>query len=364
MQDSSTGATEQSVDWTRRVAPTAKEQPAQTQEADRHTALSSAHVLWAGVAFSALFTLLIWALDSRLSSIELLPDTGATWYYWKLPSPTFWTRATGWGFYLAHQLAIWGIIYYAQTYRKHGYTKGIHKANITALAANAFFIFLHLIQTHIWYDGLAQDTPIWSSQGAVIVLLVWVLLMENKRRGQFFGKPAPFSSEVVRFARAYHGYFFAWAIIYTFWFHPMVSTSGHLIGFFYMFLLLLQGSLFYTRIHTNRWWTFTLELLVLVHGTLVAVMQGNGLWPMFFFGFAGILVVTQMHGLGFSLWSRLLILGAFVASSLLIYGQLGWGRLSEIVYIPLIEYASVFALAGIFWLGLWIARSVRRPRHA
>ena len=232
------------------------------------------------------------------------------------------------------------------------------------MAANAFFIFLHLIQKHIWYDGLAQDTPIWSSQGAVIVLLVWVLLMENRLRGQFFGKPAPFSSEVVRFARAYHGYFFAWAIIYTFWFHPMVSTSGHLIGFFYMFLLLLQGSLFYTRIHTNRWWTFTLELLVLVHGTLVAVMQGNGLWPMFFFGFAGILVVTQMHGLGFSLWSRLLILGAFVASALLIYGQLGWGRLSEIVYIPLIEYVSVFALAGIFWLGLWIARSVRQPRHA
>ena len=71
-----------------------------------------------------------------------------------------------------------------------------------------------------------------------------------------------------------------------------------------------------------------------------------------------------MHGLGFSLWSRLLILGAFVASALLIYGQLGWGRLSEIVYIPLIEYVSVFALAGIFWLGLWIARSVSRPRHA
>jgi hypothetical protein len=95
MQDTSTGATEQSVDWTRRVAPTAKEQPAEKQEANRHTALSAAHVLWAGVAFSALFTLLIWALDSRLAGIELLPDTGATWYYWKLPSPTFWTRATG-----------------------------------------------------------------------------------------------------------------------------------------------------------------------------------------------------------------------------------------------------------------------------
>ena len=333
-------------------------------EAKRWPALSSTQVLWAGVAFSALFTALVWALDYRLQGIELLPDTGATWYYWKLPAPTFWTRATSWGFYLAHQLVIWGIVYYAQTHRKHRYTKGLHLANVWALAANAFFILVHLAQTHIWYDGLAQDTPIWSSQGAVIVLLVWVLLMENNRRGQFFGRPAPFSKEVVRFARTYHGYFFAWAIIYTFWFHPMVSTSGHLIGFFYMFLLLLQGSLFYTRIHTNRWWTFTLELLVLVHGTLVAVMQGNGLWPMFFFGFAGILVITQMYGLGLSLHVRLVVLGAFIALALLVYGQLGWARINEIVRIPLIEYASVFALAGIFWLGLWVARRLRREQMA
>ena len=176
--------------------------------------------------------------------------------------------------------------------------------------------------------------------------------MENNRRGQFFGRPVPFPKEVIRFARANHGYFFAWAIIYTFWFHPTVSTSGHLIGFFYMFLLLLQGSLFYTRIHTNRWWTFTLELAVLVHGTLVAVMQGNGIWPMFFFGFAGILVITQMYGLGLSLRVRLLILAGFVASSLFTYGQLGWAKLNEVVRIPLIEYAAVFLLAGIFWLGL------------
>ena len=288
--------------------------------------LSSSLVLWGGVAFSALFTLLIWALDSRLDSVALLPDAGATWYYWKLPEPTFWTRATSWGFYLAHQLAIWGILYYAQSFRKHSYTKGLHRANIWALAANAFFIFLHLVQTHIWYDGLAQDTPIFSSQGAVIVLLVWVLLMENNRRGQFFGKPVPLSQEVIRFARAYHGYFFAWAIIYTFWFHPMVSTTGHLIGFFYMFLLLVQGSLFYTRIHVNRWWTFALEVTVLVHGTLVAFMQGNGLWPMFFFGFAGILVITQMYGLGLSMQNRLLILGIFVASTLYIYNQ---GRVGQ-----------------------------------
>jgi len=125
----------------------------------------------------------------------------------------------------------------------------------TALAASAFFILLHFVQTHIWYDGLAQDVSIFSSQGSVIVLLVWVLLMENNRRGMFFGKKLPIKQEIIRFARKYHGYFFAWATIYTFWYHPMVNTSGHLIGFLYMFLLMLQGSLFFTRIHTNRWWT-------------------------------------------------------------------------------------------------------------
>ena len=339
-----TGGSEQPTLWYEGTANSTREQIPATAETQKASQLSSSLVLWAGVVFSALFTLLIWALDFRLSSIEILPDSGAAWYYWKLPAPTFWTRATSWGFYLAHQLAIWGIIYYVQTYRKHLYTNGIHKANIVALAANAFFIFLHLIQTHIWYDGLAQDTPIWSSQGAVIVLLVWVLLMENNRRGRFFGRLAPFPKEVIRFARANHGYFFAWAIIYTFWFHPSVSTSGHLIGFFYMFLLLLQGSLFYTRIHTNRWWTFTLELAVLVHGTVVAVMQGNGL--------------------GLSLRVRLLILAGFVASALFTYGQLGWARLNEIVRIPLIEYAAVFLLAGIFWLGLRTARTVKQLRQA
>ena len=52
--------------------------------------------------------------------------------------------------------------------------------------------------------------------------------------------------------RKYHGYVFAWATVYTFWYHPMENTAGHLIGFFYMFLLLLQGSLFLTRIHINK----------------------------------------------------------------------------------------------------------------
>ena len=316
-----------------------------------------------GVLFSLAFTALIAWAGYRLDSIPLLPDQGASWYYWKLPSPTFWSRASVWGLYLAHQLAAFGLIFYAQR-RVGKYTSGLHKVNVVALGANALFILLHFVQTHLWYDGLAQDVSIWSSQGSVIVLLVWILLMENPRRGLFFGKRAPVSKEIVRFARKYHGYFFAWAVVYTFWYHPMVSTLGHLIGFLYMFLLMLQGSLFFTRVHMNRVWTFALEFSVLIHGTLVAVMQGNGIWPMFAFGFGGVFVITQMHGLGLSRLMRGLLLAAYVGAVLWVYSDRGWVQLNEIIRIPVIDYVAVFVLAGLFGAGLWVARKIRGLRSS
>ena len=314
--------------------------------------------LWAGIAFSLAFTGLIAWAGQRLDAIELLLDQGAAWYFWKLPEPTFWTRFSAWSLYLAHQLFAWGLIYYAQKNVRR-YTTGLKPINIIALASTAVFIVLHFIQTHIWYDGLAQDVSVFSSQGSVIVLLVWVLIMENNRRGMFFGKKLPLGKEVVRWARTYHGYFFAWATIYTFWFHPMVATPGHLVGFIYMFLLLLQGSLMYTRVHINRYWTLALEVMVLVHGTLVAFAQGQELWPMFFFGFGGIFVITQMHGLGLKLWARIGILAGYVGLVVAVYSQLGWSRLNEIVRIPVIDYLAVLVLAALIAGGLWIARRIR-----
>jgi hypothetical protein len=309
--------------------------------------------LCGGILFSLAFSALIWWAGQRLASVPHLPDIGPSWYYWKLPEATFWSRATSWGFYLLHQFTIWGLIYYAQ---KQGvrYTTSLHSFNVAALAANALFILLHLVQTQIWYDGLAQDVSIWSSQGSVIVLLVWVLLMENRRRGMFFGKKLPIRQQIIRFARKYHGYFFAWATIYTFWYHPMEPTSGHLIGFFYMFLLLLQGSLFFTRIHTNRWWTVSQEVIVLAHGALVAIMQGNALWRMFGFGFGGIFVITQMHGLGLSRWVRWVILGLYIAAALVAYGLYDLTNIHQIFWIPTIEYLGVLLLAAIFGAGLWL----------
>lgn len=313
--------------------------------------------LWGGILASLALTGLIWALGARLDAVPLLPDQGASWYYWKLPTPTFWSRATAWGFYLLHQVTIWGLIWYAQTRIKR-YATGLHLINWIALGANGFFVLLRLLQSHIWYDGLAQDVSIWSSQGSVVVLLVLVLIMENRRRGIFFGKPAPLSRDVVDAVRTYHGYFFAWAIIYTFWYHPTIATTGHLWGFFYTFLLLLQGSLFFTRIHVNRWWTLTQEVLVLVHGAIVAVGQGGGLWPMFAFGFGGIFVITQMHGLGWSRRTRWAAGMLYIVAAVLVYGGAELWRLNEIIRIPVIDYVLVFVLTWLIGGLLWAWRKL------
>ena len=317
--------------------------------------------LWGGIAFSAVFTILIWAADPLFSKFILDPGDGTLIFYdWQLAEHTFWGRLTAWGFYAMHQIVFWALIYVAQT-RVKTYSKGLHAINVWALGLNAFFIVLHLIQTQVWYDALAMDMSSYTSQGSVILMLCAILVIENKRRGMFFGTKAPFSERVVSFARKYHGYLFSWAIVYTFWFHPMVGTPGHLAGFFYMFLLMLQGSLFLTRIHVNKWWTLVQEVTVLVHGSLVAIFQGADLWKMFAFGFAAMFVVTQMHGLNLSRLTRWLI-GLGYAIAVIVAYQADWSRLNEIIRIPVIEYLVAFVMAGLVALGLWIAGRFKKPQ--
>ncbi len=325
--------------------------------------------MWLGVGFAFVFTAIIYIASPSLDGFRaiLLPDQGASWYYWKLPEPTVITRLSVWGMYLAHQFALWGLIWYAQT-RVRKYSSGLHPVNIAALAVNALFVVLHFIQTHVWYDGLAQDVSIFSSQGAVIVMLIWIMLMENNRRGVFAGKPLPIGKRVVQFARKYHGYFFAWAIIYTFWYHPMETTPGHLMGFFYTFLLLLQGSLFLTRIHVNKWWMFMQEIIVLAHGTIVAIIQGNNMWPMFFFGFFGIFIITQMHGLGLSRWVRWLFFGGYVAGALIVFSQIYTNRpfdkIWQLAAIPAIDYLALVVMALLFAIGIWVYDRLRGKQNA
>jgi hypothetical protein len=306
-----------------------------------------------GIAAAFLATLVIWLLGGRLEGIERLPDQGPSWYEWKLPQPTGFTRAVVWSMYGAHQLAWWGLIAVAQR-RRMRWDDRITDLHKWGLGMQVGFVALHLAQTHWTYDGLAQDVSIWSSLASVAVLLVWVLLLENGRRGMAFGRPMPLPKGVGQAAVKYHGYYFAWAITYTLWYHPMEATSGHLAGFFYMFLLMVQGVLFFTPAHRDRRWTLMLEMAVVAHGTTVAWMQPEGLWPMFLFGFLAIFIVTQMHGMGWSRRTRWALGGAYLAGIVAVYAVRGPSNWHEVLRIAVIDYVGVGILVLLLWpLARW-----------
>jgi hypothetical protein len=294
----------------------------------------------------------ILAVGPYSEGLLLEPDKGDMWYFWQLAEPTAITRLMAWVPFSLHWIAMWYLISRGRSERP-SYIFGLHSFSLWALAVNAFFILLHIAQTKIWYDGLAQDTHEATSMGSVIIMLFAILLMENRRRGLFFGKKVSFMFEAGDTVRRYHGYYFSWAIIYTFWYHPVELTQGHLAGFAYMFLLFLQGSLFFTRYHTNRWWTASLEMLFTIHGALVAyfiLQKGqDGPWSMFLFGGVTLFLITQMHGLGLSRKGKLMIaipLVSIMAGFYLMKPDLIglWPR------VPMINYIGTVLVMIVVWL--------------
>lgn len=313
----------------------------------------SAFILGVGISF-ALVLLIAWSATGLGTFRQtLLPDSGPAWYYWKLPNVTLWATITMWVGYLAHQILCLFFIYKLQ-HEKHNLQSGkIGKYNVALLIVNVIFSILHLLQTRFFYDGLAQFVSVASSQYSVIIMLVFMLILLNARRGLFFGKKAPLSQSVVYGVKKTHGYYISWAIVYTFWFHPMESTWGHLLGFLFMFLLMLQMSLAYTKIHTEIKWVTVLESFVTIHGTVVALVAGQVLWSMFLFGFAMMFIVAGMYGVVRHKALRIAFTVAYFAMAVLVYsGVLGTGyqisQIHQIFWIPATLYGLVFVFAGIY----------------
>lgn len=306
-----------------------------------------------GIIFTVVVCLGIVALGTWQTQFELKAppaDDVGFFYEWQLAEPTFWSRATIWIGFALHQLLVWLTIWYAREHYQK-YTDRLRPINYWALAINGVFVVLHYLQTAFFYDAMAQDIPSWTAQYAVIMMLFVILAMENKRRGLFFGRKIHFRKEFYRWMREYHGYAFSFAVIYTFWFHPMVPTWGHLLGFAQVILIMVQGSLMFTRVHLDNRWKFLLEILVLPHAALVALNQGGGLVYMFLFGFLAMFIVTQMHGLGLKRWVKLAFSAGFVLSVLFTYTVLRAPYMvNEVIRIPVIEYGMVFVMYGLWWL--------------
>jgi hypothetical protein len=317
---------------------------------------------------------IIWIVGPNLYKYIdiLLPDQGATWYYWKLPERNSTSMMIVWGLYLLHQIGSWGGIYWAQKNLKGKLSsRNLSKYNIFMLSWNTIFIILHLVETHLLFDGLAQDMPIWTSQGSVILMLVFVLIIENRRRGLIQGKrfDKPLNVQVTGFIRRIHMYIVAWALVYTFWFHPMAVDPQLISGFIYMFFLFTQMSLAWTWVHLDVRWIIFLESYVAIHSLIVAVyntIQHGSLdmWPMFFGGFAFMFVFTYQFGLKLSRKINLSIIGAYFVYLLWLYTPtpFGYGRglefllRAEFLWIPIILYLLSLLFGGVIYLAQKIAK--------
>jgi hypothetical protein len=196
-------------------------------------------------------------------------------------------------------------------------------------------------------------------------MLAIVLILENPRRGLFIGRKLgkPITSQVTAFFRRIHMYIFAWALVYTFWFHPMVADPQLLSGFFYMFLLFTQVTLAWTWIHFDKKWIILLESYVAIHAVIVAVFNTSFfnspvMWPMFFSGFAFMFVFTYLYA--FKLDRRVYWLVTLTYIGFLIWLYLptpiGYGRgilnliHLEFLWIPIILHGLAVFFAGLTYL--------------
>jgi hypothetical protein len=173
----------------------------------------------------------------------------------------------------------------------------------------------------------------------------------------------PFTANVAAFFRSSHKYIFAWALIYTFWFHPMATDPQLLSGFFYMFMLFTQLMLAWTPLHLDRRWIILLESYVAIHAVIVAAWNTNffggaDMWPMFFTGFAFMFVFTYMYAIKVSRKIYGLTAIAYVAFLVWLYlpTPYGFGRnvqnlvKLEFLWIPVILYGLAAFFAALAYL--------------
>lgn len=281
--------------------------------------------------------------------VEFAPFSGKHGdYRWISANPVPGARPSAWTGYLAHQLAIWGCIYAAQRSRP-AYADGMRPLNWITLAVNAGGVALHYAQTRRYYDGLALDVPEGSSLSSAAFMLMVILAMDSPRRGLLLGlKQVKLPPELIRFTRRYHGYIFSWATVYTFWYHPIDPLPSHLTGLYHMLLLFMQSSLVYTRAHLDPRWTLALEMLAMPHAIITTLQKRSGFAPVFVFGFTGMFVLAQMHGLGLSKQTRLGIGALYGATALTWYAsQRKLKRLPDVLRIPILEYGVVGILAAL-----------------
>ncbi|ORZ20339.1 hypothetical protein BCR42DRAFT_322582 [Absidia repens] len=196
-----------------------------------------------------------------------------------------------------------------------------------------------LIQSHLFYDGLAIDVSEALTQGTVIMILVMALILAIPRRGIAFGFPKkPIDSiaynVVWQFIKKYHAYMLSFGTVFNFHYHP-----------------------------ANKYWTLFLELWVLIHGSITAYFQPGTGWQIFFYGFLMVFITNQVYDTAllrrwqsFTSWQTMLLYLLFIILVVVGFGM-NDHRYYRILFIPVAEYLAVLYCLGLGLVGYgWIQR--------
>jgi hypothetical protein len=315
----------------------------------------------------------------RFPIIGYVPGGGFN-YPFRLQDPTVVSIVTAWVGYTIHQVGQFYILFAAKRARDRGELTwgGWNRYSSAMFKWNAVFIFLHFIQSMVFYDGLASTVPEVSAQGSVIAMLVVVYILEVPRRGLIFGT-RPFEKrelwkEFCQFSKKYHGYVASFGIVYNFWYHPMEASGGHLSGFMFKFLLFWQSSLLFHRNHRNRYWSGFVESFVTIHAFLTAIFQTGQVYLMFLNGFLFSFMMIQFWGFPViynylnlpteekertKRWRIVLAssLFAYLAFAVTMYAAAGAIRnVWMIVTIPAMLYLSIFIYLVGFALAYYVEK--------
>jgi hypothetical protein len=74
------------------------------------------------------------------------------------------------------------------------------------------------------------------------------------------------------------------------------------------------------------------------------------MWGMFFFGFSGIFIITQMHGLNFTKLHKWGFTLLYLVGATLVAIKQGPMFYTVLPRIAVIDFIGVFILAGILWV--------------
>ena len=236
-----------------------------------------------------------------------------------------------------------------------GWTSQLEPTHYVTILGSIIFIVLRLVQTHMWYDGLALDVPEASAMVATIVASCVALFMQQTERGLVFGQSinTETSLALTNIARRFHGYVFTTSLVFTFWYHPTEGGIMHSSGFLLLILFLIQGSLMYTVTHLGVVWRNLLEFTVLPHSLLIEWTRSrpkNESWKMFLSGYLLTFLITHIHAFEIPNSIKICIFCAFIILLYFLFSRnlrAGW---STTVSIPIIYLVCVIFFYSMLYL--------------